>query len=130
MASRAFEGGCLCGQVRYRIVGAEPKSPGYCHCRMCQRATGAPVTAWASFPASSVRFTGEMKAYESSPGTHRCFCANCGSSLATTNADSEMIAIAIPTLDEPERVPPAVHVWCSSQLPWLWIEDGLEHRER
>jgi hypothetical protein len=129
MSARAFEGGCLCGQVRYRVVGA-PKTPGYCHCRMCQRATGAPVGAWVKFPTSSVRFTGEMKAYESSPGTHRCFCPNCGSPLATLHADSELMAVAIPTLDEPERVPPKTHDWCSSQLPWLWIEDGLEHRER
>lgn len=129
MSARAFDGGCLCGQVRYRVIGA-PRTPGYCHCRMCQRATGAPVTAWVKFPTSAVRFTGEMKAYESSPGTHRCFCANCGSSLATLHTDSEMMAVAIPTLDEPERVPPAVHGWCSSQIPWLWIEDGLEHKER
>jgi hypothetical protein len=97
---------------------------------MCQRATGAPVAAWANFPTSQVRFTGEMRAYESSPGTHRCFCPNCGSSLATMHTDSEQIALAIPTLDEPERVPPTRHGWCSSQVPWLWIEDGLEHCER
>ena len=127
--ARAFEGGCLCGQVRYRAMG-EPKAAAYCHCRMCQRATGAPVTAWVRFPTSAVRFTGEMKAYESSPGTHRCFCPNCGSSLATMNADSERVALTIPTLDEPERVPPAAHGWTSSQMPWLWIDDGLEHRER
>lgn len=64
--ARAFEGGCLCGQVRYRVT-SEPKAAAYCHCRMCQRATGAPVTAWVRFPTSAVRFTGEMKAYESSP---------------------------------------------------------------
>jgi hypothetical protein len=71
-----------------------------------------------------------MTCYESSPGTQRCFCPVCGSSLAAIAADSEMIAITIATLDEPARVAPARHAWCSSQLPWLWIEDGLEHRER
>jgi hypothetical protein len=129
MAARAFEGGCLCGQVRYRAAG-EARSPAYCHCRMCQRATGAPVTAWVRFAASFVRFTGEMKTYESSPGTHRGFCPSCGSSLAILTDDSERVALAIPTLDEPERIPPSHHGWTSSQLPWLWIEDGLEHRER
>ena len=129
MGQRAFEGGCLCGKVRYRATG-EPKSPRYCHCRMCQRATGAPVTAWVHFAATAVRFSGELKAYESTPGTHRCFCPHCGSSLATMYGDTGTVALTIPTLDEPERVPPAAHGWCSSQLPWLWIEDGLEHRER
>ena len=37
-----LEGGCLCGAVRYRISAA-PSHTDYCHCRMCQRSTGAPV---------------------------------------------------------------------------------------
>lgn len=40
-----YEGGCRCGAIRYRITG-EPLSAGFCHCRMCQRAAGAPVVAW------------------------------------------------------------------------------------
>ena len=38
-------GGCLCGAVRYRL-SAEPVAALYCHCRMCQRAHGAPAIAW------------------------------------------------------------------------------------
>lgn len=129
MGSRAYEGGCLCGQLRYRATG-QPASPFYCHCRMCQRAAGAPVTAWANFAAAEVRFTGEMTRYESSPGTRRCFCPRCGSSVAAMVDGDPMIDISIPTLDEPERVPPRHHDWTSSQLPWLWIDDGLEHRAR
>ena len=37
-------GGCLCGTIRYRLM-SEPVDPGYCHCRMCQRFSGAPVMA-------------------------------------------------------------------------------------
>lgn len=51
--TQVHEGGCLCGAVRYRITG-EPKSVGYCHCRMCQRAAGAPVVAWATVPADAL----------------------------------------------------------------------------
>jgi hypothetical protein len=36
-----LEGGCLCGSVRYRIVGTS-KSIGHCHCESCQKASGAP----------------------------------------------------------------------------------------
>jgi hypothetical protein len=39
-----LEGGCLCGQLRYRISG-QPRSADHCHCRMCRRAAGAPVVA-------------------------------------------------------------------------------------
>jgi len=39
------EGGCLCGAVRYRMVGA-PLSSAICHCASCRRASGAPTVAW------------------------------------------------------------------------------------
>jgi hypothetical protein len=39
-----LEGGCLCGAVRYRLNG-EIEESAYCHCRTCQRQSGAPVVA-------------------------------------------------------------------------------------
>jgi hypothetical protein len=50
------EGGCLCGAVRYRIE-ALPTDIAYCHCRMCQKASGAPAMAWATVPASAFAWT-------------------------------------------------------------------------
>ncbi len=46
------EGGCLCGEVRYRIE-AEPSDVAYCHCRMCQKTSGAPAMAWGTVPSSA-----------------------------------------------------------------------------
>ena len=34
-------GGCLCGAVRYEVSQLPDDDVGYCHCRMCQKATGA-----------------------------------------------------------------------------------------
>ncbi len=81
--SSLITGRCLCGDIRYEI--SQPAiATGFCHCRMCQRAHGAPVSAWAAFPAAAVRFTkGEPKYYKSSSIAERGFCANCGSSLTT-----------------------------------------------
>ena len=39
-----LEGGCLCGRVRYRVMAA-PLDGAYCHCRMCQKSSGAPLQA-------------------------------------------------------------------------------------
>ena len=50
-----LEGGCFCGALRYRVEG-EPDDAGYCHCRMCQRAAGAPVLAWGSWPSARFRW--------------------------------------------------------------------------
>ena len=43
------EGGCLCGAIRYRVDG-EVEDSAYCHCRTCQRQSGAPVVAWFALP--------------------------------------------------------------------------------
>src|SRR5262249_12083447 len=55
--------GCLCGQIRYRITAA-PVEALYCHCRMCQRAHGAPVIAWLTVPLDAFLVTaGDPAAY-------------------------------------------------------------------
>ena len=41
--SDRHEGGCLCGQVRYGFTG-DPLLVGVCHCRNCQKQSGAPFS--------------------------------------------------------------------------------------
>ena len=66
-------GGCLCGKIRYRITAA-PVEALYCHCRMCQRAHGAPVIAWLTVPLDAFLITlGEAAAYRSSAKALRHF---------------------------------------------------------
>ena len=55
------DGGCLCGKVRFRVT-APAIDTGYCHCRMCQKNSGAPAVAWATFPAESFAWTAEPPA--------------------------------------------------------------------
>ena len=71
-------GGCLCGEVRYRITAA-PVEALYCHCRMCQRAHGAPVIAWLTVPLAAFEVSsGNPVAYRSSAKAFRHFCGACG----------------------------------------------------
>ena len=80
------EGGCLCGQVRLRIA-AQPIDTGYCHCRMCQKNSGAPAVAWVTFPVAGFRWiAGTPATYASSPRAQRAFCANCGSYMVEPQA--------------------------------------------
>ena len=39
-------GGCQCGAVRF-AVSAPPTKISVCHCRMCQKASGAPFASFA-----------------------------------------------------------------------------------
>ncbi len=54
---RTYEGGCLCGAVRFAARGPVA-NPHTCSCRMCRRHTGALTAAWVEFPRDAVAWTG------------------------------------------------------------------------
>jgi hypothetical protein len=118
-----YEGGCLCGRVRYCIDG-EPLSAGYCHCRMCQRAAGAPVVAWVAFRRAGFRFVaGSPDVYQASPRAVRRFCGHCGSALTFEYAGgTDSVDVTIASLDDPSAAEPIYQIWTADKLPWLHLE--------
>ena len=136
--SEPITGGCLCGAIRYEVTGPEIDA-GFCHCRMCQRFSGGPVIAWASFPREALQFTqgepkyhrssqGGPKYYESSPIAERGFCSNCGSSLTYRGLIpqlSDWIFVCVGCFDHPETFAPTWHLGIESQMPWLDVHDDL-----
>ena len=119
----ALEGGCLCGAVRFRVVGTATNRC-CCHCRSCRLASGAPFVAWATFPHEGFAVTrGALAAYRSSPQVERGHCAACGSALTYRSERSPgEIDVAVATLDEPSEVVPEDHIWVSHKL--AWVETG------
>jgi hypothetical protein len=78
---KGFEGGCLCGAVRYRLQGA-PDWSAHCHCRSCQKATGAAFATWVGVKKEKFQvIVGQPTICNSSPGVERSFCGRCGTSL-------------------------------------------------
>jgi hypothetical protein len=126
----AFEGGCLCGEVRFRAT-AQPIEAGYCHCRMCQRNSGAPAVAWVIFPAESFRWTaGAPATYRSSARAQRAFCAKCGSYMVfTTEECPTEVSINTASLDDPNACPPRMHIFAASRIPWFRTDDDLPCHE-
>jgi hypothetical protein len=121
-----FEGGCLCGAVRYRATVA-PIRGVLCHCPMCRRHSGAPVLAFVHFPVADFTWLrGQPKLYRSSEFAQRGFCANCGSTLSMhEEVLADRMLIAVGSLDEPNRARIDDHVWTKDQVSWLRIDDGL-----
>jgi hypothetical protein len=121
-------GGCLCGDIRFEIVKPAIDS-GYCHCKMCQRFSGAPVIAGATFPKEGVRFTsGNPTYYRSSAIAERGFCPRCGSSLTyrpVARRWTDWIFIFSGSFDGACEFPPDWHLGIESQVPWLSILDEL-----
>ena len=119
-----MEGGCHCGAIRYKVL-AVPFAADFCHCRDCQRTTGAPVGAWMDFRVAQVRWLcGKPTEYASSETIRRGFCAKCGSTLSYCSTQyPEYLTLAITSLDNPEAVTPTYHIYTCSQMPWLPIQD-------
>jgi DNA-binding winged helix-turn-helix (wHTH) protein len=126
-------GGCLCGEIRYRLT--EPAlDTCLCHCRMCQKWSGGPVTVGSTYSINAVQFTkGEPKYYKSSPFAERGFCANCGSSLTyrplappVTPDWANWIIIYATSLDNPAPNAPTWHLGVESQLPWFDVQPALK----
>lgn len=126
-----FEGGCLCGAVRYRFTGA-PHHVSHCHCTMCRRASGAPVVTWATVREDRLAFAaGELRWFQSSDHARRGFCARCGTPLFFSSTRFPgWIDVTAASLDQPERLTPTHHIYEPDRLAWLIMTDGLpRHRE-
>ncbi|MFN3261917.1 MAG: GFA family protein [Pikeienuella sp.] len=121
-------GGCLCGALRFEATG-EPIDIGWCHCRICQRSSGAPAQVWALYPSEAFRWIkGEPAIYASSAEGRREFCATCGSQVAF-----RIGAYASPNVgcfDEPDSLKPRRHIWTESRITWFETPDGLPRSPR
>lgn len=119
-----LEGGCLCGAIRYRLDG-EIEESAYCHCRTCQRQSGAPVVAWfAIAPASFAYTNGKPKGYRASDRATREFCGDCGTYLLFREDDATAtLGVNTATLDVPAQVPPTFHIWHQSHIAWFETAD-------
>ena len=122
----SHDGGCLCGTVRFRVAAA-PLDSGYCHCRMCQQNSGAPVVAWVTFPASSFSWlSGEPGTYASSTHGKREFCATCGSYLVFRSTKSpDEVSVNTASFDHPDAFPPRKHIFVESRIAWFRTKDDL-----
>lgn len=120
----ALEGGCLCGAIRYRLDG-EIEESAYCHCRTCQRQSGAPVVAWFAIAPTSFTYTkGKPKGFRASTRATREFCGDCGTYLLFREDDaSASLGVNTTTLDDPAQVPPTFHIWHQSHIAWFETAD-------
>ena len=117
---------CFCQSTVIEISG-DPDWIAYCHCEDCRRATGAPVTAYASYKDDFLNYqAGELNYYESSPGTFWGSCAICHSPMTyQTKEYVNETHLHLITIDDHEKLNPDFHVHCSEGVSWLTIDDSL-----
>jgi GNAT superfamily N-acetyltransferase len=119
-------GGCFCGAIRYRVSGSS-RDVSHCHCSICRRTTGAPLVTWATFPAASFIFTaGTPAEFRATSRAVRQLCPTCGTALTfRETARPHSVDVTVGSMDSPDVIIPAAHIWTSSQLAWLHVADDL-----
>lgn len=132
MASKteSYEGGCTCRHVRYRVI-SKPMFVHCCHCRWCQRETGTAFALNAMIEADRVEMLGgEVEIIDtpshSGKGQKYSRCPKCRIALWSTYAGpgDAVRFIRVGTLDEPDRLPPDIHIFTMSKQPWVMLPAG------
>ena len=124
----AFDGGCLCGRVRYRIERTHMNAV-HCYCQMCRKAHGGAFSTHVAFrPQQIVWLQGQdqLVSYESSPGAYREFCGACGTHvLVHGQTGDDTLAIPAGTLDGDPPLTLVCHIFVADQVRWFKIADDL-----
>jgi len=126
-----FEGGCDCRAVRYRMTDA-PMIVHCCHCRWCQRESGASFALNAMIEADRVRLLAGAPEMVLTPsnsckGQKIARCPVCRIALWShyAGAGDAVKFVRVGTLDEPDRLPPDIHIFTSTKQPWVVIPPGM-----
>ncbi len=119
----SMTGRCLCGQVHY-TGEADPIFTLCCHCKTCQRHSGAPFTTVIAVPREKITFPGSPSTYTEPGGTsgepiHRRFCANCGSPVILEREGSPRLLLLAGTLDDTSFVKPTANIFCDNAQSWV-----------
>lgn len=122
-SSSLNEGGCACGDIRFRITGPSLMALN-CHCVDCRRASGS---AFASvFAVNEAHFQirhGHPKAFETTSTTGgvvvRSFCGRCGSPLFGRSSNkSDLVVVHASTLDDSSEHSPQISIFTRDLPPW------------
>jgi len=125
-----LEGGCACGAVRYRLVCA-PMFVHCCHCRDCQRQTGSAFVLNALIETDNISIVagepGPVAVPADSGKPHLIYrCPACQIAVwSEYGGRSALRFVRVGTLDDPAALPPDVHIYVRSKLPWITLPEGV-----
>ncbi len=128
---RKLEGGCTCGAVRYRMT-SKPMFVHCCHCRWCQRESGSAFALNAMIESDRVillQGAPEMVDTPSNSGKGQKImrCPNCRVALWSHygGAGDAVCFVRVGSLDEPDRLPPDIHIFTISKQPWVVLPSNF-----
>lgn len=121
------EGGCDCGAIRYRMTTA-PLFVHACHCRWCQRESGAAFALNAMIESDRLEILRGTPTFVDLPsasgsGQRVARCPQCWIALWSHYAGTGPLVsfVRVGTLDQPDIAPPDIHIFTSTKQPWLQL---------
>ncbi len=127
MAHYPLHGGCTCRAVRYRVA-TSPLFVHCCHCRWCQRETGGAFALNALIESDRVSLLGgEIEIVDTPSNSGRgqkiARCPVCRVAVWSNyaGAGDRFRFVRVGTLDEPDALPPDIHIFTSTKQPWVLL---------
>ena len=127
----SMEGRCTCGRVRYRMT-SRPLFVHCCHCRWCQRETGASFALNALIEAERVVSLGDAPEVVVTPSNSgkgqkiwRCPICRIAVWSNYAGAGDAVRFVRVGTLEDPDRLPPDIHIFTASKQPWVVLPPGM-----
>jgi hypothetical protein len=129
MVQSTLKGSCLCGAVKYEVIG-EAKRFYHCHCVRCRKATGTGHASNLFIQPGLLKWlSGEervraFKVPEAKRFTNN-FCATCGSRLPRQAKESDIVMIPAGSLDDAAPINPQARIFSGSRASWSCTSDEL-----
>jgi hypothetical protein len=126
-----LDGGCDCGHIRFRMK-TRPLFVHCCHCRWCQRESGASFALNAMIEADRVLHLRSEPEITDTPsnsgkGQRIARCPKCRIAVWSNYASAGPVIrfVRVGTLDSPDHLPPDIHIFTASKQPWVTLPQGV-----
>jgi hypothetical protein len=125
---------CQCRGFR-AVVETEPDLVAVCHCQICQRRTGVPLSCNAYFPKSKVRIEGDHKIYTrdcpEGRKLHNYFCPTCGTTICWTfDLRPNLFGVAVGCFNDRDFPRPILSMWEEEMYTWVVQPANIPHFQR
>lgn len=119
--SEQHQGSCLCGAVRFEVVGSFERFF-LCHCEYCRKDTGSAHAAnlfSSTAQLKWIRGQDQVRQYNLPATRHsKSFCSGCGSALPGLQMDGALLVVPAGSLDSEVALRPDAHIFVASKASW------------
>jgi hypothetical protein len=115
-----MHGECLCGQVKFEIIGDIPKLY-QCHCSLCRKQGGAAANAATIVAADDFRWIGgeeSIRSWVKDTGFRSDFCSNCGSPVPNPLKNCAYFWVPAGLLDANAKLEVGAQLFVASKAVW------------